>query len=154
MDDELENNLDEGKEATNETFENMEELKPPRKVATHDRDEARDDEFSGSLSDRMSKSPKMTDIQAAIKQLFPQLKTDWLTNLQVGRGYTDNYIFFRNIITKELLHEFTDISVAEALVQAEIALSVEQFGEGRLDLIALYGKVGEEEGEKEKGKGI
>lgn len=125
-------------------YNNLSEVSAPRDdVGAHDID------ISESMSQRMKMSTKMSDTQVVDKRLFPELKEDWLSNLMVARIFLDTFNPLRNIIAKHLLQEYPDMSVAEAIAQAEVALTVPLDGEGRLDIIHLFSKLSENN-EKEK----
>lgn len=106
-----------------------------------------------TLSGSMRNSPKMTEFQVLDSRLFPKLREDaeWLDNLMMGRVFPDTLNPLRNIIMKHLLQEDEDISFAEAVVIAEVAVTVPLDGMGRLDEIHSYIKGGdkEEEGKKQ-----
>jgi hypothetical protein len=137
-------------------YDQMRELKPPRTsaITPNDVDDNMDVEWDGGLRKRMQMSPKLSDMQTADKRLFPVLKenVDWLNNLMVARVYPETYIPFRNIIVKNLLKEYPEMSVTEALALAELALSVAIDGEGRIDELALFGGSSAMAEEKEKGQ--
>lgn len=125
-------------------YDSLSEVSVPRDdVGAHDMD------FGESMSQRMKMSTKMSDTQVVDKRLFPELKEDWLSNLMVARIFPDTFNPLRNIIAKHLLQEYPDMSVAEAIAQAEVALTVPLDGEGRLDIIHLFSKLSENN-EKEK----
>lgn len=108
---------------------------------------------SGSLTDNMKVSPKRTDFQVLDDRLFPVLKEGikWINNIMVGRVFPDTINPLRNILCKHLLRSYSDMSFAEAVFIAEVALSVAIDGEGRIDAIHSFGKIGENNEEIKKG---
>lgn len=113
-----------------------------------------EDDGGGSLSQRMRGSPKMSDTQVVDKRLFPPLKdaVEWLNHLMVGRVFPEQLIPLKRIIGKHLLKEYNDMSVAEATVLADVAVSIAIDGEGRMDIIHLFSKLSETTEEKDKAK--
>src|SRR3972149_6341668 len=110
------------------------------------------DDGSGSLTQRMKLSPKRSDIQVVDERLFPVLKETlkWLDNLMIGRVFPEQQIPLKRIIGKHLLKEYPDMSVAEATVIADVAVSVPIDGEGRMDIIHLFTKMTEKSEDEDK----
>ncbi len=119
------------------TFENMSEIKPPRTALSKSDEEIPISEASGNLRQRMQMNPKMTDMQIIDNRLFPILKENakWLNNLMVARVFPETFNPLRNILIKDLLSEYEDMSLAEATCLVEVALTIPLDGEGRLDII-------------------
>ena len=136
-------------------FDRMAEIKPPRVEAVSD-DGVDDilDSYGGSATQRMKVSPKMSDTQVVDKRLFPILKEtmEWLNNLMIARVFPETLNPLRNIIVKHLLQEYAEVSFAEAICLAEVALTVAIDGEGRMDIIHLFSKMSEVTDEANKGK--
>lgn len=131
-------------------YNKLSEITPPRDdVESHDDD--LEDNIAGSLSQRMKASPKMSDTQVVDKRLFPVLREPWLSNLMVARVFPDTMNPLRNINAKHLLQEYDEVSVAEALSETEVAVTIPLDGEGRLDIIHMFTKLSEK-AEEEKGK--
>lgn len=134
----------------------MAEIQPARSdVATKEGDIGGlvDDGF-GSLSRQMRNSPKMSDTQVVDKRLFPVLKesVEWLNNLMIARVFPETLNPLRNIIVKHMLQEYEDMSFAEAVALAEVALTVAIDGEGRMDIIHLFSKMSESSEDEKKNK--
>ena len=140
----------------NKLFNELAEVKPPRKEVGIPPDEEAigNDNGGGSLSQRMRGSPKKTDTQVVIEYLLPELKTPWLSNLMMARVFPETFNPLRNIIAKHLLQEYNEMSVAEALAQAEVALTIPLDGEGRLDIIHTFSKLSGTDTEENKNKGM
>jgi len=140
--------------AGNSLFNQLSEVRPARTDVAVEDEVGDVGDVSGSLSQRMKLSPKMTDTQIVDKRLFPILKEtlDWLNNLMVARVYPETLNPLRNIIIKHLLKEYFSMSFAEAVALAEVALTVALDGEGRLDMIHMFSKLSEASEEEGKGK--
>ena len=129
---------------------------PPRDIDLPERE----DEFGGypvggSLRKRMNESPKMTDMQSALKTLFPGVVIaeqiiEWITNIQVSRVFPDTYVPYRNMIAKHLIQTNDEMSLVEAFSIADRVLSIAIDGEGRIDVLALIGKTGEAQADDKK----
>jgi hypothetical protein len=132
-------------------YDQLSEIAPPRSDVAQD--DSLEETYAGTLSQRMKVSPKMTDTQVVDKRLFPILRkeVEWINNLMVGRIFPDTLNPLRNIIIKHLLQEYDDVSFAEAVCIAEVALTIALDGEGRLDIIHMYSKISETQ-QEEKGK--
>jgi len=132
-------------------YDQLSEIAPPRSDVAQD--DGLEETFAGTLSQRMKVSPKMTDTQVVDKRLFPVLMetVTWLNNLMVARVFPDTLNPLRNIIIKHLLQEYDDVSFAEAVCIAEVALTIALDGEGRLDIIHMYSKISDIK-EEEKSK--
>lgn len=106
-----------------------------------------------TLAGSMRGSPKMSDFQVLDKRLFPHLNEGkpWLDHLMMSRVFPDTMNPLRNIIAKDLLQGDDDTSFTEAVVTAEVAVTVPLDGTGRLDGIHSYihGTDREEEGKKQ-----
>jgi hypothetical protein len=140
------------------TFEKFSEIKPPRSLSDSEDDSevGLPETQAGSLRRRTEIAPKMSDFQVVDKRLFPVLKEglEWLNNLMVARVFPETIIPLKNIIIKHLLQEFNDISFAEAVCIAEVAVTVALDSEGRIDIARVFAKSGEIEDDKDKNKGI
>ena len=113
-------------------------------------DEIKDDGNKMVNSSRAFGVPKLSDAQSVLKQLFPDLGKPYLNNLMIGRVFPDLYNDLFDIIVKGLLQDNPQMTVDEAIVIAEVALSVPIDGEGRIDTLALIN--GQQSLELEKGK--
>lgn len=131
-------------------YNQLSEVTPPRGGIAENDDDL-EDNYMGTMTQRMKASPKMSDTQVVDKRLFPILKEPWLSNLMVARVFPDTFNPLRNIIAKHLLQEYPEMSLAEAMVEAEIALTVPLDGMGRLDIIHMFSKLSEQ-AQEEKGK--
>jgi hypothetical protein len=95
---------------------------------------------SGTLTQTMLRSPKLSDVQTIDKRLFPDLGgRAWLNNLMIAGIFPDLYNDLFDIIVKGLLIENQDMTLEEAVCTAEVALSVGIDREGRIDAIAILG---------------
>lgn len=135
-------------------FDEMSEVLSPREDAIPQSD----DELvaGGSLRQQMQFSPKKSDAQIADERLFPLIQykdviIDWLTQLQVARIFPDVYVPYRNMIAKDLMFEYDDITLTKAYVIAETVLSIAIDGEGRIDALAIFGRLGEKKEEEKAG---
>ncbi len=122
-------------------FNQLKSVSPAREVAL---EEGLDDISSGSMSERAEESPNLTDVQSALKVLLPKLK-GYLNVIQVSRIFPDVYNALLELLTIDLLETDENISVVEAIFLANTVLSIAIDGEGRIDVIALYGKAAETE---------
>jgi hypothetical protein len=105
----------------------------------------------GSLSQRMANSPKLSDAQTFDLRLFPQMKTQWLNILQVSRVFPDTYDDLFMIFVKDLLSEYKDMTVGEAIALVHTSLSIAIDGEGRIDELQLASGMGiQSDGDKNK----
>lgn len=143
--------------AGDDLYGQLSEIKPPRgDVATQEVGvgELPHDDGFGSLADRMKLSPKMSDTQVVDRRLFPILKEklDYLNNLPVARVFPETINPLRNILVKELLQTYEDMSFAEAISIVEVALTIAIDGEGRMDIIHLFSKMSDNGDDKDKGK--
>lgn len=132
-------------EAGQSAYDSLSEIAPPRTdVAINPELE---DDLAGSLSQRMKVSPKMSDTQIVDKRLFPILRetVEWLNHLMVARIMPETYMPLRTLIVKHLLKTYKgyELSMTEATVLAETALSIGIDGEGRLDIVHLFSKLTE-----------
>lgn len=132
-------------------YNSLAEISPPRQdIATQE--DGVGEMYGGSLAQRMKNSPKMSDTQVVDSRLFPILQDTikWLNHLMVARVFPETLNPLRNIIIKHLLQEHEqDISFAEAVSLAEVALTIAIDGEGRMDIIHLFSKI--EDNAEEKG---
>ncbi len=108
---------------------------------------------SGTLSQRMKLSPKLTDAQTFDLRLFPSMKKEWLEILQVSRVFPDTYNHLFRIFVKDLMREDKKITLAQAIAYVHTALSIAIDGEGRIDELALSSGAMQKEDDS-KGKGI
>lgn len=127
-----------------------------RSVAPLRNIELPEDEVAGdiegqSMTERSAYAPKLSDLQSALQVLLPKLRS-YLNVLQVSRVFPDIYNPLRDLLVKDLLMEDDALSVGEAIAYVNTALSIAIDGEGRIDVIALYGRASETEMEKEKAK--
>jgi hypothetical protein len=137
------------------TYEKFSEIHPPRvDEANGETANGLTGNFSGSLKQRTELSPKMSDFQVVDRRLFPVLKEglEWLNNLMVGRVFPETVIPMKSIIEKHLLQEYPEMSLAEAMCIAEVAVGVPLDSEGRIDIARVFVKAGEIEEEKEDKK--
>jgi hypothetical protein len=108
------------------------------------------DDGSGTLSQRMSTSPKLSDFQTLDFRLSPTLKAKWLEDMRVSRVFPEAFPHLLRLFIKELMCEFTEMSLGEATAQVYHALSTGIDGEGRIDEIMAY--TGSASGEKDESK--
>jgi len=104
-----------------------------------------------TMEEMSAESPKLSDLQSALQFLLPKLQ-GYLNIIQVGRVFPDIYNPLLSILVKDLLADDDEMSVATAIAYANTALSIGIDGEGRIDVIGLYGRASETEVEKEKAK--
>lgn len=124
---------------------------PLRDVELPDDEGLGADMKSQTMGERAEFAPKLSDLQSALKVLLPKLR-GYLDVLQVSRVFPDIYNPLRDLLVKDLLMEDDNLSVGEAIAFVNTALSIAIDGEGRIDVIALYGRASETEMEKEKAK--
>lgn len=136
-------------------FQSMREMNPIRDDIVDD--EAPDEGGGGgdedeTLEERMGNSRKMSDIQVAVQTLNPNLGLRHLNVLKYGRTFPDSYNPLFNMLVKDQMRR-NGVSMTEAAVYANTALSISIDGEGRLDIIQLarQGAIGTDE---DKGKGL
>ena len=106
---------------------------------------------SQTMGERLTLAPKLSDLQSALQVLLPKLQS-YLNVLQVSRVFPDIYNPLFRLLVKDLLMTDENLSVGEAIAYVNTALSIAIDGEGRIDVIALYGRASETEMEKEKAK--
>ncbi len=150
-----ENSLEQPQEK-DDLFGQLSEIRPARSDVAVKEGDMREtgEDGGGSLTQRMRMSPKMSDTQLVDKRLFPVLKdnVEWLNNLMVARVFPETLNPLRNIITKHLLQEYPEMSMAESICLAEVALTVAIDGEGRMDIIHLFSKMSDPSDDEKKGK--
>ncbi len=133
-------------------FKQMTSVIPLRDVElAEDEGEDKDTDGKETIEDRIESHPKLTDIQSALKILFPKLK-GYLNVIQMARISPDAYDALFWLLVKDLLEEFEDLSMAEAIAQVRTALDIPFDGEGRIEVVALQGRASEQEFEKERNK--
>lgn len=105
----------------------------------------------GSLTRRMKLSPKLSDAQTFDLRLFPDLGTQYLNHLMVSQVFPDNYNHLLSIIVKDLMRRDKTLTLTEAIVLANTALSIGLDREGRIDTLVLSGAA-QAQAEEEKNK--
>lgn len=114
--------------------------------------EIKDSSGHSTLRQRMDEAPKLSDVQAIDRRLFPDLGKPWLNNMLVARVFPDLYNDLFDIIVKGLLIDNPEMTLEEAVCTAEVALSIPIDGEGRIDAIQILGSPqAYEESNKNKG---
>ncbi len=155
--DEPEEEIKEEKSEIEQTFESMPEFVPPR---DSDIGEGMEGEVDGheTLEERIEGSPKLSDVQAVIRMLVPDLskvlsvdgsKVKWINTLQMARILPDYYTPFKRMVAKHLIRSL-HISGAEAMAIAEVSVGTAIDGEVRLDIIHVAGRGALAEEAKEK----
>ncbi len=147
--------MTEEEKKTGDLYDVMAVAEPPRNlppVVTNG--DGHDGDDHGSFSDRMESSPKLSDVQVVIRQLFPDLsdgKADrrWLNTLQMARVFPEYYVPLKRILVKHLVGS-ENMSVAQAIALVEVAVGIPIDGEGRIDAIAVMGRGAEVEEMKSK----
>ena len=133
-------------------YDRLKTVEPLREVLS---DEADEEDVLGvegrTMSEQAEFSPRLSDVQSALKLLLPKLQ-GYLNVLQVSRVFPDTYNALFNLLVKDMLDTDPNLTFGEACAYVYTALSIAIDGEGRIDVIGLYGKVAEQELEKEKNK--
>jgi hypothetical protein len=111
------------------------------------------DDDSGTLSQRMKSSPKLSDAQTFDLRLFPAMKKEWLEILQVSRVFPDTYNHLFRIFVKDLMREDRKLTLAQAIAYVHTSLSIAIDGEGRIDELALSGATSNK-ADEDKSRGI
>jgi hypothetical protein len=132
-------------------YNQLSEITPPRGDVDDGNGEL-EENFAGTLAQRMKASPKLSDTQVVDKRLFPALREPWLANLMVARVFPDTMNPLRNINIKHLLQEYDEVQMAEAISETEVAVTIPLDGEGRLDIIHMFSRLSEQAQEKEGNK--
>jgi hypothetical protein len=105
---------------------------------------------SQTLSQRMETSRNPSDMQVAIARLLPDLVKKWLNVLQISRVFPDVYNHYFIIFIKELMRGDKDMTLGEAIAYVSTSLSIAIDGEGRIDIITMFGRAATLESEKAK----
>lgn len=134
-------------------FNSLRSPQPARVMDDSEEDENLGGIANESISERMEESPNLTDVQSALKVLLPKM-TRYLNPLQVSRVFPDTYNALFRLLVKDLLQEDDSLSVGEAIATVTTVLSIAIDGEGRIDVIALYGKASDTEIAKSERLGI
>ncbi len=130
-------------------FDELSSAEPPRDVVFPEAEGEGDDGGHATISERMEGSPKLTDVQIVIRQLFPDLGVKWLNALMMARVLPEYYVHLKRILIKHLVRTM-NMSVAEAIATIEVAVGIPIDGEGRIDAIAVMGRAAEAEETKAK----
>lgn len=104
-----------------------------------------------TVTEQQAASPKLTDMQAADKRLFPEFLVPWLNHLQVSRITPETYIPMKTVLVMCVLEEYPGLSFGEVQVMLEAAMSIGLDGEGRIDELTLVGASAAKEAAKNKG---
>jgi len=137
--------------ASDTLYSQLRSVSPLRDVELPDDEEDEIGIKTQSMTERSDESPKLSDLQSALKVLLPPLMR-YLNVIQVSRVFPDTYNALFSLLVKDLLMEDEKLSVGEAIAYVTTALSIAIDGEGRIDIIGLYGRAAETELEKEKTK--
>lgn len=132
------------KSESDKLFEDMSGIEPPRDVDEVEKTGGNGDGDHEDLEARIEGSPKLSDMQTAVKQLNPDLGYKHLNVIQVSRTFPDVYNPLLRILVKSLIRtalcKNIKLSVAEAIAYVNTALSISIDGEGRIDIIHCLGR--------------
>jgi len=143
--------IEQPKKTTDSVYDKLSSFTPEQEIDTFE-DEGELTEHK-TLTAVMAESPNLTDVQSALRQLFPKSENSWLDNVQMSRVFPDVYNPLARIFVKDLIQNSNgDLSVAEAIAGVNTSMSIGIDGEGRIDVIAIMGKAADNEIEKEKNK--
>lgn len=138
---------------TDQLFKQFSVIEPPRDVVVPDEGNGKGEVGHEDLEDRIEGSPRLSDVQSVLKQLFVDLGIPWLNNLQMARIPPEYYNYLKRIIVKRLIRRYKK-EPAEAIAIAEVAVGVAIDGDGRIEAIAVMGRAAEAEETKNKSMGM
>ena len=143
--------IEQPKKTIDSVYDKLSSFTPEQEIEAFD-DESELTEHK-TLTAVMAESPNLTDVQSALRQLFPKSDKPWMDNIQMARVFPDVFNPLSRLLVKDMIQNSDgDLSLAEAISIVNTDMSIGIDGEGRIDTIAIMGKAADNEIEKEKNK--
>lgn len=131
---------------------------PEREIELLDEEKEGDKAKRKSLAEKMEEGTDLTDMQSAVRDLFPSGLGDDVANaVMVGRVAPDVFISALRLMTvQDIMESDPDksINVVKTMMKNYVLLSIGLDGKGRIDLIELAGASKETEELEKLGKGL
>lgn len=144
-------------EQTDTLYEELATEAPEREIELLDEEEG-DKTGRKSLAEKLEETTDLTDLQSAIKNLFPAGLGDEVVNkVMVARIAPDVFIPLLKMLVNEEIAKSDpkkSISVAATVAKMYTLLSIGLDGKGRIDHIELAGASKETEELEKLGKGL
>jgi len=144
--------------ATDKMYNRLATIAPEKEVELPDEGEEKDEAKHKSLAEKLEEGTDLTDMQAAIANLFPGGLGGRIYNaLMIARIAPNVFMPLLKLLVNEEIKKsdpHKTISVASTLAKVYTLLSIGLDGKGRIDHIELAGASKETEELEKLGKGL